>query len=76
MDPFLFNGVNKFIEGATEGPIKTFNKTWELVFGGFHLYTDKIQFKREEVLKYLKSNLKMKSHLYQKKIYKNHKYLY
>ncbi|MCD8872320.1 DUF4393 domain-containing protein [Staphylococcus gallinarum] len=58
MDPFLFNGVNKFIEGATEGPIKTFNKTWELVFGGFHLYTDKIQFKRERSFEIFKKQFK------------------
>lgn len=48
MDPFIFNSVNKLIEkGAADGPIKTFNKTWELIFGRFHLYVDKIQFKRE-----------------------------
>lgn len=47
MDPFLFTTVNKLIEGATDGPIKTFNKTWELVLGRFHLYVDKVQYKRE-----------------------------
>ena len=48
MDPFIFNSVNKLIEkGAADGPIKTFNKTWELVLGKFHLYVDKVQYKRE-----------------------------
>ncbi|MDW4520514.1 DUF4393 domain-containing protein [Staphylococcus saprophyticus] len=48
MDPFIFNSVDKLIEkGAADGPIKTFNKTWELVFGKFHFYVDKVQHKRK-----------------------------
>ncbi|MBO1199093.1 DUF4393 domain-containing protein [Staphylococcus simiae] len=48
MDQFLFTFVNKLIEkGAAKGPIKTFSKTWDLIFGKFHFYVDKIQYKRE-----------------------------
>lgn len=40
MDPILGKGIDKIIEGASKGPVETFSKTWELVFGKFHLYVE------------------------------------
>lgn len=39
--------LNKIIEGAADGPIKTLNATWDLIFGGYHNWIAKIQYKRE-----------------------------
>ncbi|WP_320409599.1 hypothetical protein [Staphylococcus aureus] len=47
MDPILGKGIDKIIEGASKGPVETFSKTWELVFGKFHLYVDKVIYQRE-----------------------------
>ena len=33
MDPILGKGIDKIIQGAADGPIKTLNSTWDLIFG-------------------------------------------
>lgn len=62
MDPIFGKGLDKVIEGASEGPIKTLNLTWDLIFGSYHTWINKIQHKREidlnEFKKNIESNLK------------------
>lgn len=57
MDPFMGKGLDKIIEGAADGPITTLNKTWELIFGRYHNYVDKIQFRRDLNLQLLKDDI-------------------
>lgn len=57
MDPILGKGLDKIIEGAADGPIKTLNTTWDLIFGGYHNWVAKIQYKRELDLKDFKDNI-------------------
>lgn len=57
MDPIIGKGLDKIIEGAADGPIKTLNLTWELVFGGYHNWINKIQYNREMNLNDFKENL-------------------
>lgn len=57
MDPFIGKGLDKIIEGAADGPINTLNKTWELIFGGYHNYVEKVQFRRDLNLQLLKDDI-------------------
>lgn len=57
MDPIIGKGLDKIIDGAAEGPIKTLNLTWDLVFGGYHTWINKIQYKREINLNDFKESL-------------------
>lgn len=57
MDPFIGKGLDKIIEGAADGPINTLNKTWELMFGGYHNFVDKVQFRRDLNLQLLKDDI-------------------
>ena len=43
MDPIIGKGLDKIIEGAADGPIKTLNTTWDLIFAAVttFLYFDK-----------------------------------
>lgn len=58
MDPILGKGIDKIIEGASKGPVETFSKTWELVFGKFHLYVDKVIYQREVEFEKFKEQFK------------------
>lgn len=75
-DPILGKGIDKIIEGASKGPVETFSKTWELVFGKFHLYVDKVIYQREVEFEKFKEQFKKKYLLYLKIIYKNHNFLF
>lgn len=57
MDPILGKGIDKILDGAADGPIKTLNLTWDLVFGGYHTWINKIQHKREINLNDFKESL-------------------
>lgn len=57
MDPIFGKGLDKIIDGAADGPIKTLNLTWDLVFGGYHNWINKIQHKREINLNDFKESL-------------------
>ncbi|MEK8084525.1 hypothetical protein WOC68_12600 [Staphylococcus aureus] len=37
----------KLLKAHQKGHVETFSKTWELVFGKFHLYVDKVIVARE-----------------------------
>ncbi|HDA8069423.1 TPA: DUF4393 domain-containing protein [Staphylococcus aureus] len=58
MDPILGKGIDKIIEGASKEPVETFSKTWELVFGKFHLYVDKVIYQREVEFEKFKEQFK------------------
>ncbi len=60
MDPILGKGIDKIIQGAADGPIKTLNSTWDLIFGGYHNWVAKIQYKRELDLTDFKANIESK----------------
>lgn len=60
MDPIIGKGLDKIIEGAADGPIKTLNTTWNLIFGGYHNWVAKIQYKRQQDLENFKTNLELK----------------
>lgn len=60
MDPFFGKGIDKIIDGAAEGPIKTLNTTWDLIFGGYHNWVAKIQHQRELDLINFKNNIEQK----------------
>ncbi|TDM18086.1 DUF4393 domain-containing protein [Macrococcoides canis] len=60
MDPFFGKGIDKIIDGAAEGPIKTLNTTWDLIFGGYHNWVAKIQYKRELDLIAFKNSIEQK----------------
>ncbi|HDE3609007.1 TPA: DUF4393 domain-containing protein, partial [Staphylococcus aureus] len=60
MDPILGKGIDKIIQGAADGPIKTLNSTWDLIFGGYHNWVAKKQYKRELDLTDFKANIESK----------------
>ena len=67
----LGKGIDKIIQGAADGPIKTLNSTWDLIFGGYHNWVAKIQYKRELDLTDFKANIESKVKRYLIIIYKN-----
>lgn len=60
MDPIIGKGLDKIIEGAADGPIKTLNTTWDLIFGGYHNWVAKKQYKRQQDLENFKANIEAK----------------
>ncbi|SUL38183.1 DUF4393 domain-containing protein [Staphylococcus aureus] len=48
----------KLLKAHQKGPVETFSKTWELVFGKFHLYVDKVIYQREVEFEKFKEQFK------------------
>ena len=69
MDPILGKGIDKIIQGAADGPIKTLNSTWDLILVDINWV--KIQYKRELDLTDFKANIESKVKRYLIIIYKN-----
>lgn len=59
MDPILGKGIDKIIQGAADGPIKTLNSTWDLILVDI-ITAAKIQYKRELDLTDFKANIESK----------------